>query len=965
MGGGAGAGGRRGAALVGRAQTRRELTRFIERAGAGARVACLTGEAGIGKTRLAVRCAEHAEGLGMRVMTGHANPIDAMLPLGVMRDAMRHWIRAGADVAATGDPLVDAFPSWLLPELGGGAPEDVALDVLFEGAVRYLRAAAGGRGLLLILEDMHHSAATSCALVRHLARAAGDAPVAILVTLRTEELTPHLVELRHSLVRDRLGEEHALAPLPRDDAARMVEDLLGATPSDAAMDAVMRASGGNPFAVEEVVRDALDRGVLRPGDGTWRAGGPVALPWTVREMVLARARRLDPADRELLRTAAVVGEEVDVWLLAAAGGIPQDVALAAVARMRDAGLVVDAADGSARVSFRHALTRDAVLEDMLGAERAARHRRVLDALEERHGDSPDPPVEMLLAHSLGAGERERGVRYSVDAGRRSRHIGAHDEAARHFERALGMWTPELGQRVRAEVLLDHGRVLAAVGDRHAAIAALQEARRAAIAVDAPGIAAVALAIAADARLELHEREAAVADLERAVAELDRRPGQPAERLEVLALLARAQLVCGSPQVAVDVARRALPLADPGRSTWVNLSITLGAGLAGLGHVEEGVARLREATRTAREMGDDVTAIRGLLKLAGTHREVLADAAADTDEAVALARARGWPRLLVRALWHRALLHVDAGEWDAVDACAEEAERLLGEAGSDPVAQMGLAVVRGMRARRVGRMAEAMELYGAVAEEATRLGIEEREREARVGLARTRLSAGDPQSAWEAIEPAIERWGGLEGGTASPAVALLVTGAEILAVLGDAGETRALAARVVRRSPGPRGRYATALADAAAGRRPEPGAIDGAAAEVAATGRLPEATRMRMCGAEILVRVPGAETEAGDLAQRAHADYRAMGSEEWGRRAEGLLRRLGRRVPGRPGSAGPDGLTPREREVLALIAEGLSNRGIADRLVISEATAARHVFNIFTKLGVHSRAQAVAVHLGGA
>jgi ATP/maltotriose-dependent transcriptional regulator MalT len=195
--------------------------------------------------------------------------------------------------------------------------------------------------------------------------------------------------------------------------------------------------------------------------------------------------------------------------------------------------------------------------------------------------------------------------------------------------------------------------------------------------------------------------------------------------------------------------------------------------------------------------------------------------------------------------------------------------------------------------------------------------------------------------------------------------LLLTACEILAVAGDPGETRALAARIAERSPGARAGYARALAEAVSGRRPEPGAVEAAAGEVARTGRIPEATRMRMCGAEILVRLPGAETEAGDLAEAAHAAYRAMGSEEWGRRAEGLLRRLGRRVPGRAGSAGPDGLTPREREVLGLIAEGLSNRGIAERLVISEATAARHVFNIFTKLGVHSRAQAVAVHLGRA
>ena len=85
----------------------------------------------------------------------------------------------------------------------------------------------------------------------------------------------------------------------------------------------------------------------------------------------------------------------------------------------------------------------------------------------------------------------------------------------------------------------------------------------------------------------------------------------------------------------------------------------------------------------------------------------------------------------------------------------------------------------------------------------------------------------------------------------------------------------------------------------------------------------------------------------------------MGLEERSRRLEELLRSLGRRAP-TPPRRGREGLTARELEVLALLGEGLTNQGIAERLVISPATATRHVANLFAKLGVHSRAHAVRV-----
>jgi DNA-binding NarL/FixJ family response regulator len=118
----------------------------------------------------------------------------------------------------------------------------------------------------------------------------------------------------------------------------------------------------------------------------------------------------------------------------------------------------------------------------------------------------------------------------------------------------------------------------------------------------------------------------------------------------------------------------------------------------------------------------------------------------------------------------------------------------------------------------------------------------------------------------------------------------------------------------------------------------------------------------MCaiGADLVAARPDARDQARDLARRGLETFRGMGSDGWCRRLEGLLRRLGERAPTRAGDAGAGGLTAREREVLALVAEGLTNRQIAGRLVISEGTAIRHVANVFGKLGVHSRAEAARI-----
>ena len=947
--------------LIGRDGALRAIDDLLEAAPDGRRVLCLIGDAGLGKTRLATHTALRARAAGLAVLEGRTDTIDARLPLGAYRNAIRDARRRNVlpDPEAIGDELAQLFPRWLLPELGEPSPTD--LDVVFESAIRFVRTLAADRGALIVLEDLHLAAPSTCSLTLHLAASLRGENVALLLTYRDGETTRPLDTLRGGLVRARLGVEMRLEPLTQDEVGEMLGEILGVQLSPAAVREIATTAAGNPFAVEETLRECVDSGWLDRTTGAWSAPTPVPLPWTVREVITARVHELDPSDREILRWVAVLGDRADYDVLLAVSGLGEVAARAGIGRLCAVGLLTDGGPGTPGVAFRHALGRDAVLTEMLAVDRAARHATVIAVLEARWGGSVLEPTEELLNHALGAGDRDRGFRYSMRAAVRAEVLGAHAEAEAHVTGALRLWTKDAGDAMRAEALVLRGRLLSNLGAKADAVAVLEEARALALNVGRFDLAALALAVSADARWELNRRPGVLSDLLHASTEAtDVVPATV--RAELTALLARGLLHSGDPVFAARTARDGLALLnarqDPVR---LGLRITLGASLIETGELAAGRAELMGVVEDAAELGDPLPRLRALLALAGASLERPDERIRHAQAAVDLANLQGLTRYEGRALWILAAGHLAAGDWAAVEREADAAEAVLGRAESDPVAAMGIRVVRAARERRQGRVAEAMELFQAVIDEAQTNDIWEHELEARVGLARSQLAVGDPEAATATLAPVITRWREAVRGPASAVARLLITAVEVACVSGDADQATALARSVAAWGPGPRAAYVALLADVASGRQPAPGAIAEAAGAIEGLGRRPEAARMYLIGAEALMGFPAAANEACALVERALCLYRAMGSDALSARSEGLLRRLGHAAAG---SEGDPRLTAREKEVLALIVEGLSNRAIAKRLVISESTAARHVFNIFSKLGVHTRAQAVVCALGG-
>src|SRR5262249_16954907 len=187
---------------------------------------------------------------------------------------------------------------------------------------------------------------------------------------------------------------------------------------------------------------------------TWTPEEPVELPRTVQEMVLRRVRSLSRGDRQLLGWAAVLGERFEPGLLATLAEVSAQSANEALARLPEAGPATHHGDG--RMGFRPALTREAVLGGLLEPERRRWHARVLEVAETAVDGVPRLPLDELLEHALGAGDRAKSLDYSIQAAGRSVDLGGYQEARAQYERALALWQPADGLEVPASPFMRLG-----------------------------------------------------------------------------------------------------------------------------------------------------------------------------------------------------------------------------------------------------------------------------------------------------------------------------------------------------------------------------------------------------------------------------------------------------------------------------------------------------------------------------
>jgi len=442
--------------VIGRgAETGALRTALRAAAGGSGGVMFLTGEAGIGKSRLAAELAAEARARGAVVLAGRAVPAGGASPYRPLTEALLQALRSGAD--RVGEVLAPwrAPLRAIVPSLDGAEGQDGGKDlggyspaVRGEAVLRLLRRLAGPPGcLLLVLEDLHWADPDTLAVLEYLSDNLAAEPVLCVATCRDEPASP-ASELMARLHARRAAGRLALGRLSPAEVAAMVRACLPAAGDDV-IARVQRHADGIPFLVEE--------SLAAPG-----------VPRSFADGVRARLAGLAGPERLVLHTAALLGRQFDWQLLPQATGLPADTVAAALEHgMRVQLLAVD--DGTFR--FRHMLTREAVTAGLLPPRRVALAARALAALEAAQPGLPGAAGDLAAELAIQAGEPGRAGVLLTESGRSALGRGALATAASALRHAADLLTdPHL--RAEAETLLVEALALAGqvdeamrIGDR--------------------------------------------------------------------------------------------------------------------------------------------------------------------------------------------------------------------------------------------------------------------------------------------------------------------------------------------------------------------------------------------------------------------------------------------------------------------------------------------------------------------
>lgn len=408
----------------------------------GGRVVLLTGEAGIGKTRLASELQRLAVVTGMQVMWGGCSETELALPYLPLVEAIGNYL-ATIELSAVkkrlgrlSRELGQLFPQIEAdrPAYDRGEPGQARLW-LFEAILALLSMAADPGGLLLVVEDLHWADASTRELLDYLARRLRHTRVAVLVTYRSDEVQRGHPLLPHLQAWERAGMAMVveLRPLPAQDVASMVSAIFDQGAVSGEFRDFMRArTEGNPFVLEEMLKSALDRGDIYRTEAGWdrKALAELKIPPTVRDAILQRLGRLDREHIEVVRTAAVLGESCAYPVLAAVSELPGELVRAALRECVQHQLMEEQTGQLFR--FRHALTREAIYEDLLGPERAERHNRAAAALR----GMPGIAAAEVANHLVLADRWEEAVPALIQAAEEAEHRRGYPEAADLYGRAL-------------------------------------------------------------------------------------------------------------------------------------------------------------------------------------------------------------------------------------------------------------------------------------------------------------------------------------------------------------------------------------------------------------------------------------------------------------------------------------------------------------------------------------------------
>jgi DNA-binding CsgD family transcriptional regulator len=903
--------------------------------GAG-RLVVIEGEAGIGKSRLLEAAAEAAESAGMQVLTCRGTELESDFPFGLAGQLFAPAVRALDEAerseildeaAQPAAPIIGVQPAAVEPDSAG----DASFQIL--NALLWLTSNLAERTpLLLAVDDAHWSDQASLRFLAFLLPRLGDLPVALAVSVRTGEGGSDS-ELLRQLSSDPAARVLRPGPLSEDSVAALVRSDLSSEAADDFCEACEEASGGNPFMLSELLRELhADRVTGTEAEAT---GVRELAPESIQRSVLARLARLSEEARMLARATAVLGDDAEVHEAAALAGLDGSAAREAADALASAGIL----DAGRPLRFAHPLLRNAVDADLSGGEREEMHRRAAEQFLDADAEPERVAVHLLATDPAGD---PRVADTLAAAAQRALSQGAAETAIAYVKRALAeppapatrpgllqtLLTASfrsLDQGALAEfdarlleeltsdpealygVASDLGPLLLMSGRNDEGMALIDKAKS--VATEAGDY---DRAVTFEAQIDMwgHYSKAAVSDW-------DRYEGRLSPTGERVRLAMKAYAGARSNEPAGNVAEWATRAVEGGEIfreaqdagvTAVPLLVLIWTD-----RLDEAEVAIEHYARKATSFGPAPVLggifMRGSLAQA---RGRIAAAEPEMRDGVAGAREANWESAVPD--WVGQLIETLI-ERDALEDAESELNAAgLGGALSDRIGFSRALHARGQLRLAQGRTEEGIEDLVELSGRLNRFGwmnpFYPTDALAAVALAGTgELEAARERA--ERYEQAAERWGlPRANGIALRCRGLIEGGEQGIALLRDAVAT-------FRDSPA-RLELARALTDLGSALRREKQRAD-------AREPLREALDM--------ARRDGALA----IARRAHDELEATGEK---------LRPLM--------AGGVESLTPSERRVASLAAEGRTNRGIAQELFVTLKTVEAHLSSAYRKLDITSR-----------
>jgi len=938
--------------LVARSQELGRLAEALTQAEAGrGQIVFVVGEMGIGKTRLVEEGLALARSQGFVALVGRTPAAGSGLAYAPLLAAFGSVLRSLE--APERDDLLGDLPHLgrLWPEFGLPPPAlvgdaDLERALLYEAVARLLERLCFNAPVVLFVDDLHWADTASLALLGYLVPTVAASPVTLIVAYRPERALENKV-LRQFVTNARRSgvvSELPLRGLDPNGVAELAAGILGDEPPASILELSARAAG-TPLFVEALIRGMLDTGALvRSEDGwTLAADRASALPSNVQDLVVDRLDLLAADERSLLELIAHGIQGLPHDLLERAGDHDSDKLLDAIRRLTDAGLVVQDDEGP-EVIYRlaHPLLREVTQAEVPAVAGRRLHARLAAVVEElRPGD-----LDRLAYHYSRAGREVDGARaleVLLEAGERAQGLAAHDEAARHFAAALPLIRDSKRPDLLAHVLEQLGQSWEPLGETAAAMEvwteAVSELERAG---DVRSVARLRRRLAYTAHAT-GDIAAASRHLDAGIATLREMPAS-----EELADLNAARFLIGvslnDPERAHEAVASLTSLADTLGLPRVRAEALLSAfAIIWMAHYTgpiDGFAALaEEARRVAVEGGEWGLARRAHRELGhlaivlGDHATVKkhAQAQSDIDQRLGDIAHQSGP------IQHLGFAELLAGDFPAALTLAEQAVAL---------------------ARRYDQRRTAAQCLGLVGHVRVLMGDLEQAHDILVEARQFLPPAGTDRRAdifvaWPSAVLALELGDAARVreniGTWRPPISRSVLAA---AQVLDGDLAAALATADALAADGPAGSYPAAVADRVRG------LVEYAHEETDAGRELLSRSVATMDALELPFEAAVSRLALGTVEslREALAAFEALGAARYADRARRALRSLGVRVPSaRSGRSSDQPISRREMEVARLVAQGLSNAEIAERLVLSVRTIESHLDHVYARLGLSSRA----------